>query len=242
LAPLAANSERFAALKTQVAVSKPEVVALARNKLLTAEFFEGINVPTPRTATVAALHRSLEEWNYPLILKPNFGSSSVGVAVIPTLEAARGIPTRLEQDVVQERCEGTEYTVNLFFDRSALRCAVPHRRIEVRAGEVSKARTERLPALSRIAEGIGAALEGQAFGALCFQAIVDRSGSATAIEINARFGGGYPLAHHAGAVFTRWLLEIATEVACTAHNNWRENVLMLRYDDAVFREDEQTII
>jgi carbamoyl-phosphate synthase large subunit len=54
-------------------------------------------------------------------------------------------------------------------------------------------------------------------------------------EINARFGGGYPLAHHAGATFARWLLEEAVGLEPTCHNDWRDGVRMLRYDAALFR-------
>ena len=53
-------------------------------------------------------------------------------------------------------------------------------------------------------------------------------------EINARFGGGFPLTHRAGARFTRWLLEEAAGLLSTAHNDWQEGVTMLRYDAAVF--------
>ena len=92
-----------------------------------------------------------------------------------------------------------------------------------------------------VAEKIGSALKGRAFGALCFQALVDANEQPTAIEINARFGGGYPLAHRAGATFTKWLLEIAAGQVCSAHDNWRESVLMLRYDAAVFRNDDKAV-
>jgi carbamoyl-phosphate synthase large subunit len=241
LQPLAANAQRFSSLGTTVAVSDPDVVAVARNKFLTAKFFAGIGVPAPRTAPLKALYASLEEWRYPLLLKPNFGSSSIGVVQIDDASQVRRIAAGREEDVVQEYCKGTEYTVNLFFDRSGLRCAVPHRRIEVRAGEVSKARTERVPSLMAMAEKIGGALKGGALGAICFQAIVDANEQPTAIEINARFGGGYPLAHHCGATFTKWLLEMAAGRVCSAHDNWRENVVMLRYDAAVFREHDQTV-
>ena len=53
-------------------------------------------------------------------------------------------------------------------------------------------------------------------------------------EINARFGGGYPLAHRAGAPFSRWLLEEAAGRPGSAHNDWEEGVTMLRYDAAMF--------
>src|SRR3546814_3383661 len=68
-----------------------------------------------------------------------------------------------------------------------MRTSVPHERIRVRAGEVEKGVTRRLPQLQDLAERIAAALPGPR-GALCFQAIVDDNGDASVFEINARFG------------------------------------------------------
>jgi carbamoyl-phosphate synthase large subunit len=55
------------------------------------------------------------------------------------------------------------------------------------------------------------------------------------IEINPRFGGGFPLSCEAGADYPRWLLEWALGLPSTAcADGWRPDVAMLRYDDAVF--------
>jgi len=139
-----------------------------------------------------------------------------------------------EPYIVQELWRGQEYTVNLFFDASGgLRCVVPHERIEVRAGEVSKGVTRRVPSLSLAAKRLESVLTG-AYGPLCFQAIVRDDGSFAIFELNARFGGGYPLAHEAGARFSQWLLEEAAGRPSTANDDWQAGVTMLRYDAAVF--------
>jgi carbamoyl-phosphate synthase large subunit len=167
-----------------------------------------------------------------VIAKPVSGSASIGI-VRPK---CRDDLLRLSADgyVVQEYLAGAEFTVNVFFGTDgAMRCAVPHRRIEVRAGEVSKGRTERVPALIEIAAKLASALPG-ARGPLCFQAVAQESGDYGVFEINARFGGGYPLAHHAGARFSQWLLEESLGQPSSASDDWRSGVTMLRFDDAVF--------
>jgi carbamoyl-phosphate synthase large subunit len=131
-----------------------------------------------------------------------------------------------------------EYTVNLFFNlHGQLRCAIPHRRLEVRSGEVSKGRTERITPLIEAAQRMASILTG-AQGPLCFQAIVRPDGSYCVFEINARFGGGYPLAHEAGGRFAQWLLEELDGRHVSASDDWEAGLTMLRFDSAVFCKEK----
>jgi carbamoyl-phosphate synthase large subunit len=144
------------------------------------------------------------------------------------------VPNRSDL-IAQERLMGEEHTVNMFFDmRGQLRAVVPHLRIETRAGEVSKAETVRDPELMDIGWRLAPILEG-ARGVLCFQTMQRTTGERVVFEINARFGGGYPIAHRAGACFSKWLLEEATGLPPSANNEWRSGVRMFRYDAAVFK-------
>ncbi|MGH6899694.1 MAG: ATP-grasp domain-containing protein [Geminicoccaceae bacterium] len=235
LAVLSRHAERFGALGTRIAVSEPAVVEMARDKLRTAQFLAHNGIPAPRSAPLAEVVAAPQDWTFPLLVKPRSGSSSIGVRVVPSPEELAALAPGADP-MVQQLLRGDEYTVNLFFDRTGcLRCAIPHLRCAVRAGEVAKGLTRRHAELERIAAMLGAALDG-ARGALCFQAIVDDGGAAAVFEINARFGGGYPLAHRAGARFAQWLLEEITGRPLSAHNDWQDGILMLRYDQAVFRD------
>lgn len=233
LEPLSAQAARFREIEVDLAVAAPEVVRLARDKLRTAHFLASRGVPAPRSGRLDEVMAEPDAWPWPLMVKPRAGSSSAGIRVVslPHQLAELGAsPDYLAQELLR----GEEYTVNMFFDRAGrLRCAIPHLRCEVRAGEVSKAITRRHPELERVARALGEALPG-ARGALCFQAIVDAAGRPVVFELNARFGGGYPLAHRADARFAQWLLEEATGRPSSAHNDWQDGILMLRYDHAVF--------
>ena len=231
---LAEQRQEFREFGTRVVVSSPSVVRMARDKSSTARFLSGHAIPSPQTASLEELLAQPSSWSWPVMLKPIGGSSSIGIRQAKDVNDARLASGERDDFLAQELLRGREYTVNLFFDQSGtLRAAVPHHRIEVRAGEVSKGTTERQPALMTLAWQLGSALKG-AYGPLCFQAIVSEDGQARIFEINARFGGGYPLAHEAGATFTRWLLEDAAGLPSTANDDWEEGVTMLRYDAAVF--------
>jgi len=230
LLPLAEARERLAASGTAVAVSAPPVIEICRDKLHTANFLAGHGIPVPQTIDLAAA--DARRWNGPAIVKPRHGSAGRAITRIDSLDALPEAAT--EPMVVQELLEGEEWTVNLYFDgASALRSVVPHRRVQVRAGEVEKGVTERQEQLMAIAEQMAACLPGPR-GALCYQAIIAVDGSAKVFEINARFGGGYPLADYAGACFAQWLIEERLGLASTAANTWTAGVAMLRFDAAIF--------
>lgn len=232
---LSAHRADFAAIGVHVVVSPPDVVALCQDKHATASRLAAAGIATPRTLPLAEYLQNPAALRLPVIAKPNGGSASLGI-VRPRHP---GELTELDPRgyIVQELWEGREFTVNVFFDRAGrLRCAVPHERLEVRAGEVSKGVTRRLAPLAETARKLPAVLKG-ASGPLCFQGIVAKSGEVAVFEVNARFGGGYPLAHHAGARMTQWLLEEVNGLPVSAHDDWREGVTMLRYDSAIFLEN-----
>lgn len=226
--------EQFQAIGTDVVVSSEGVAGIANNKLKTFAWLSGAGICTPRTFGIDEARADSTRCPYPLIAKPVSGSGSAGIRQV--LHAAELYDPALDEGyLVQEWIQGTEYTVNLYFDLKAgrLRCAIPHKRIEVRSGEVAKGVTVRHAKLEALAADLGAKLMG-ARGSICFQAIEDAAGALHVIEINARFGGGFPLARHAGAPFTAWLMEEKLGLPSTINNEWKPNVLMTRYDEAVY--------
>lgn len=233
LRPLAESVARLESLGARVHVSPPAVVDIVRDKLETARVLGAAGLPVPRTAELEEVRDNPNSWTWPLFMKPSGGSASRGLSIVShPLELPESVD---EPMILQELLNGPEYTVNLFIDqKGTLRSIVPHLRIQVRAGEVEKGRTERNDVLADLAWGITGALPA-ARGALCFQVMMDPDRGARIIEINARFGGGYPLAHRAGATFTQWLLEEVAGLPVSAHNKWCDGLLMLRYDTAVFQ-------
>ncbi len=162
---LAAASAELAAVGTTVAVSAPAVVAIAADKVATHDWLVAHDFPTVRQATVATVRDDPASWPFPLMVKPRFGSAAHGVAVVNDT-AELDVAARVGEVVVQTVAAGREHTIDVLVDRTgACVCAVPRRRIEVRAGEVSKAITVRSPTLEQLAADVCAALPGP-FGAL----------------------------------------------------------------------------
>lgn len=216
----------------RVHVSDAQAIAVLRDKMRSMQVLGDAGVPVPDSWDEALVRAAPGRIDWPVFAKPVAGSASRGLAVITGPDALP--PAFPEPMMFQSLLVGPEYTVNMFIDQGGdLRCVIPHLRIQTRAGEVEKGRTERREDLAAMARQIHRALPG-ARGVLCFQIIDDARHGPRLLEVNARFGGGYPLAHQAGARFSDWLLDELTGRPCRAHDGWRSGVTMLRYDDAAF--------
>lgn len=227
-------SKQFGSLGMTVCISEVAAVQICCDKIKTHEWLVANGFPTVRQTDVrfAMLHPA--EWPFPFIAKPFNGSASVGVRRIENQFELAALAQAPGEFIVQELAKGREFTINVYVNRTGeCICAVPHWRMEVRAGEVSKGITVKDQKLMDVARRVAEALPG-AYGALNVQCFMDDTGVIRIIEINARFGGGYPLAHRAGARFTDWLLDEADGKSLSYREDWTDDLAMLRYDGAVF--------
>ncbi len=234
----AQHRQRFKHQGIVVAVSEPETIRIAGDKVETHQWLSSHGFPVPRQASLSDALRNPQGWTYPVIVKPRRGSASKGIRKLQSLRELLACETAEDDLVVQEFAPGQEYTVNLFVQNGHCVCAVPHLRLETRGGEVSKGITVRDRPLIEIASDLAEKLPG-ARDALNVQCFVDSGGAIRIIEINARFGGGFPLANRAGARFPRWILESILDRPSTVSSNWQDHLMMLRYDSAVFIHSPQ---
>lgn len=234
---LAAARDQFEAIGVQVLVSDPETIEIAADKRNTHAWFVKNGFPTFQQCTP---QEALDNpnWVYPCFVKPADGSRSVGAARIETREA---LETRLQSgchanDIVESLGEGVEVTVDAYVSPKTGKClcVVPRRRLEVRDGEVSKGKTIDAPEIIELVRRVAEALPG-ARGTICVQMFWHpETHQIQLMEINPRFGGGYPLTDAAGAHFTRWMIEEDLDLPVSAHELWTRNLVMLRYDQSVF--------
>jgi carbamoyl-phosphate synthase large subunit len=233
LLTLATHREVFSDQGVAVAISSEPVVAIGSDKTLTHDWLVKAGLPTVAQAEVAG---ERPPFDYPFLLKPRFGSASIGVRTVRDrigLDAALADETEL---VAQELATGQEFTIDLLADADGkCLCAVPRERIETRGGEVSKAVTRQIDELNKLAVKACESLP-RPFGPLTLQVFWNRATrEAKVIELNPRFGGGYPLSWEAGANFPRWLVEEAMGLPHSdATLQWRADLAMLRFDDGLF--------
>jgi len=212
-------------------VSDESLISLCSDKRKTVGLFKTLDIETPKQFCK-------NDIEYPAFAKPFDGSMSKNVWVLPTKEYLPPILVRDENMMFMEYLNPDvydEYTVDAYYDRShLLKCLVPRVRLEIRGGEVSKGITKRDEVydyvLKRIKKIPGAR------GCLTLQFFKHRKEHRiVGIEINPRFGGGYPLSHKSGVDFPSFLIqEYLMNKKIRFQDSWRANNVMLRYDAEVF--------
>lgn len=230
LAILSANKKIFENYGTHVCVSEYDFVMMCRDKRNTGSFFESVGIRIPK---------QIDKYNpqFPMFAKPYDGSLSADLHYIKK-------PEDLTADIIQnpklifmEYIDKTiykEYTVDMYFGRdNYLKMAVPRERIEIRAGEINKGRTVKRFLEPFIHEHMSYVKGCE--GCICGQFFYNGDSDIVGIEINPRFGGGYPLSYAAGANYPEFLIkEYLLGENLDYSSAWRDNLLMLRYDDAYY--------
>lgn len=234
LIPLAENNKLFNDNGIFPVISSLEVVKICRDKRKLFQFFDSINFP--RTSEV-----DLNDPQYPIFVKPIDGSSSSGIRIIT--EKSQLTENELEDNKnvflkYLSPVEHIEFTVDMYFDKDfMLKCAVPRERIEIRSGEVSKSVTRKGDLYAKIIEKFSF-LKGFV-GCVTLQVFFNRlTSEILGIEINPRFGGGYPLSYLAGANYPEYIIrEYLLNETIEFFDNWESDLLMLRYDAEILVND-----
>jgi carbamoyl-phosphate synthase large subunit len=229
LSLLAIHRERFLAVGTILLVPSPQIVSRCYDKLATSKFLQACGLEVPRTFDSLDAARSAlaqGEIAFPLVVKPRWGVSSIGI-LFPTddedLEFAyrfskkqvrssflAGVSaTDAAHDVlIQEQLYGNEYGMDVVNDLNGRYvCTFIRRKISMRAGNTDRAVTERNDRLEKIGCLIGENL-GHIGLADC-DLFVTETGCYV-IDINPRIGGGYPFVHAAGANYPAALVAWAS--------------------------------
>ncbi|WP_178988421.1 ATP-grasp domain-containing protein [Winogradskyella schleiferi] len=229
---LAKYKERLKQEGISVVISSLDFISKCRDKRIIHRFFEEHNVNV-------AKEYAKEDYKLPLFIKPTDGSRSVDTYIIKSQEDLTEYHFSNEKLMFLEYLdhdEYDEYTCDLYYGKDHyLKCVVPRKRVEVRDGEVYKALTVRnilVPYLKKNLNFIDGAV-----GCLTAQFFLHKNDEQKifAIEINPRFGGGYPLTYLSGANYSRWIIEeyMLDKSIAEQFDIWENNLLMIRYDDEI---------
>lgn len=233
---LAGHKHLFDNANIHLIISSSSFVATCRDKRKTNKFFlhNKIEIPYPMDK---------ENLSFPLFIKPYDGSLSADTYLIKSRTELTDYHLDNDKFMFMEyidRKHNHEFTIDMYYGRDHfVKCIVPRKRISIRAGEINKGITCKNSIVYFLKEKLGR-IDG-AVGCLTAQLFLNKKTQhIKAIEINPRFGGGYPLSYAAGANFPKWLIEeyLQNKEICYTED-WEDNLLMLRYDDEILVHDHK---
>lgn len=221
---LAEQKARFDELGVKVIVSDPRVIDICFDKYKTAQWVEGLGLNAPKTyVTLEDAKKALanREIAFPLFLKPRWGSGSIGLETVEDMEELDDVYRLLfkkikktilatasvgdEYIMIQEKLTGNEYGLDVMNDLDGNFIAVSvKQKLAMRAGETDKAVTVDLPEVRKLGAIIGRNLGH--VGNLDLDIMQRANGDYCVLELNPRFGGGFPFSYEAGVNLPKAIL------------------------------------
>jgi carbamoyl-phosphate synthase large subunit len=234
LKPLSMNRSKFWDDNIAVIVSEWEFVKMCSDKRKSNYFFQSKNIRVPKVY-------DKQSPEFPIFIKPYDGSRSIDTFLIK--ESRELTPYHFANKKLLfmeyiDRSDYDEFTVDMYYAKdNSLKCIVPRKRVAVRSGEVLKGLTCKNLIIAFLKDRLKY-IKG-AVGCLTLQLFYNqKEDDIVGIEINPRFGGGYPLSYRAGANYPKWLIkEYLLKEEIEYFEDWESNLLMLRYDDEILIHD-----
>lgn len=222
---LAENKPRFEEIGVKVLVSDPKVIDICFDKYKTAQWVEALGLNSPKT--YVRLEDAKEalaagEISFPLFMKPRWGSGSIGLESIADMEELdiyyhllmKKIKKTIlatasvgdEYILIQEKLAGSEFGLDVMNDLNGKNVGVSvKQKLAMRAGETDKAVTVDLPDVREIGRKIGIALGH--IGNLDVDIMQRADGTYCVLELNPRFGGGFPFSYEAGVNMPKAIIQ-----------------------------------
>lgn len=222
---LAMNKEKFKAIGTVPIISNSDVIDVCFDKYKTSKWIESIGLKSPRTFTKLNDVKSAlanHDITFPLFMKPRWGSGSIGLEDIADMEELevyynlllkkikksilKNVSEGDESILIQEKLVGEEYGLDVMNDLNGNNVGVSvKRKLAMRAGETDKAITVDLPEVREIGRKVGENL--RHIGNLDMDIMQNSKGDYCVLELNPRFGGGFPFSYAAGVNYPKALIE-----------------------------------
>jgi carbamoyl-phosphate synthase large subunit len=225
---LSKHKEELQAAGAKIIVSNENVIDIAFDKVETFNFLQSIDLKTPKTFTTLEQAFSaidLGNLKYPLVVKPRWGSASIGIDFPESAEELKLafqlqhiklkksiLNTASENDIdnailIQEKLDGREFGMDIVNDfEGNYYGTFVREKLNMRSGETDKAVSVIDERFNRIGEKIAA--HTKHVGSMDCDVFIANN-ELYVLELNPRFGGGYPFSHEAGintaAIYIEWL-------------------------------------
>ena len=213
---LAAARDAFAAQGTMVVTGDVEAVEICNDKWNTYKTLAKQGIETPKSWLEAQAVRDAAAAGlaaYPFILKPRWGMGSLSVYQADDEQELFVLDRKIRREIresylryeaardeanvlIQQKIRGAELGLDVVNDLDGnFRAVVVKKKGSMRAGETDESETVKILELEALGKQLSKLLRHR--GNLDVD-ILEEDGKYYVLEMNARFGGGYPFSHAAG--------------------------------------------
>lgn len=230
---LSKNKQVFEKIGTKVIVSDKSIIDVCNDKWLTYKYLTDNNFNTPKT--YISLDDALKDIDlglisYPLIIKPRWGMGSISVYEVDNEDELRILYNKsiknimntylkyesreqLEQSVIiQEKLSGQEYGLDIINDlKGNYQNTIVKKKHAMRSGETDCAKTVNNKQLKLLGEKLSKKLHHIANLDTDIFLVGEKP---YILEMNARFGGGYPFSHLAGVNLPKAIISWIEDKEC----------------------------
>lgn len=167
--------------------------------------------------------------DYPVVVKPRKGSASINIQVALNPQEVESLFGRFDSLMIQEYIKGTEYGVDTYVDMmSGEPVAIfLKEKIKMKAGETDKSRSVKNKKLFGLVRQF---LKKANLRGVVDIDVFESNGEYYIVDVNPRFGGGYPHAYECGVNFPRMILNNVCGKANEIRiGDYEEGVIMMKY-------------
>lgn len=211
-----------------IIVSKRNVLDICFNKIKMNAFLHIIGVKYPKTYTSLSEFETAyqnSDITLPIVIKPILGSGSVDTYFVEDLNKIRVLfkPGM----IIQEKLNGTEYGTDTFnsFNGIPLRCVIK-KKISMRSGETDKSVSVHNEKIQETLIKIASRLRHIA-NLDCD--VIESDNGIYVIDMNPRFGGGYPATHAIGVNLVKVLYDLLCDNNVKPEfGNYTDDILVMK--------------
>ena len=225
---LSQYKDKFLEIGVVPVISDYSVMETTLNKYKTYIWANRNDIAVPKTflnIEEAISHVDKGNVLFPLFVKPSHGCGSIGIRVAHNKEELCMLykivknyiirsnindffPDENENVIIQEYLKGHEFGLDIIndLDGKYTTCFVK-RKFSMRSGETDSAIVEDNKELNKFGAYLGERLKH--VGLMDTDVFVTEEGKICLLEMNPRFGGGYPFSHIAGADVPRYIIALA---------------------------------
>lgn len=236
---IAEHETEFENMGILAVISDIASVQMCSDKYLLYKYLTDKRIPCVDTYDYQTESEEINKLKLPVLVKERNGSGSIGTLKINTwpMLAAYAKNTK-EELVVQPFYDAAEFGVDAYVDfiSGELVAVFVKEKLSMRAGETEKSKSVKD---KKIYELVKAVVREINFKGPIDIDIFQYDGEYHILEINPRFGGGYPHAYECGVNFIKFISTNAKGKAnLPLAGEYKENQVLLKFTDVMLKNDE----